>query len=264
MTRLMLYQIDAFTDKVFGGNPAAVVPLEKWLPDGQMQQIAAENNLSETAFFAPEPNGGYGLRWFTPTQEVPLCGHATLASAFVVFTEIAPELKIVEFHTQSGMLTVVRNGERLQMDFPRHAFTETEPPPPLLSGLRAPPREAYFVSEGPNYYAVYDTEAEVRALVPDLAALVQLQALGIVVTAPGRDCDFVSRYFGPKQGIPEDPVTGSTHCALAPYWAGRLGKTELFAKQVSKRGGEVFCTVGETRVFIAGQAVTYLSGEISI
>lgn len=258
-----IYQIDAFTDTVFGGNPAAVVPLEAWLPDKIMQAIAAENNLAETAFFVPEP-GGYSLRWFTPTQEVPLCGHATLASAFVIFTEIAPEREVAEFHTQSGTLTIVRAGDQLQMDFPRHAFAGAQAPQALLAGLGVPPREAYFVSQSPNYYAVYDTEAEVRALAPDFAALSQLQSLGTVVTAPGTDCDFVSRYFAPALGIPEDPVTGSTHCALAPYWAGRLGKADLFARQVSRRGGELFCTVTDSRVLISGQAVKYLSGEIFI
>lgn len=263
MTRLKLYQIDAFTDSVFGGNPAAVVPLETWLPDARMQHIAAENNLSETAFFVSEGTG-FGLRWFTPTQEVPLCGHATLASAFVLFTEIDPALGSAEFHTQSGTLTVTRRGDLLQMDFPRHAPTPVDAPPALLSGLQAPPCGVYFTEANPNYYAIYDTEAEVRALSPDFAVLSALQALGIAVTAPGTDCDFVSRYFGPGQGIPEDPVTGSTHCALAPYWAERLGKTELFAKQVSSRGGEIVCTAGETCVLIAGRAIKYLDGEIFI
>ena len=263
MNTLKIYEVDAFTSKVFGGNPAAVVPLDAWLPNATMQAIAAENNLAETAFFVPEA-GRYGLRWFTPTQEVPLCGHATLASAFVIFTEIALELKVAEFSTQSGILTVTRAGDLLRMDFPRHALVETEAPPTLLAGLRALPREVYFVSESPNYYAVYETEAEVRALLPDLAALTPLDALGVVVTAPGTDCDFVSRYFAPALGIPEDPATGSTHCALAPYWAQRLGKTGLFAKQVSARGGELFCTVTDRRVLISGQAALYLRGEIFV
>ena len=264
MRTLKTYQIDAFTSKIFGGNSAAVVPLDAWLPPSVMQAIADENNLAETAFFVPEPKGGYGLRWFTPTQEAPLCGHATLASAFVIFSEIAPNSETVEFYTQSGTLTVTRDGDLLQMDFPRYALAPVEAPPELLNGLRLPPREVYFVSESPNYYAVYDTEAEVRALAPDLAALARCQSLGIATTAPGTDCDFVSRYFAPNLGIPEDPVTGSTHCALAPYWAKRLGKTELFARQVSRRGGEIFCVVTDSRVLISGQAVTYLRGEIRI
>ena len=262
--RLKLYQIDAFTSTVFGGNPAAVVPLEAWLSDAQMQAIAAENNLAETAFFVPEP-GGYGLRWFTPACEVPLCGHATLASAFVLFTEIDPLLNSVTFQTQSGALTVTRSGDhRLQMDFPRHPMTAVDAPHALLAGLGAAPHEAYFAADNPNYYAVYNTEAEVRALAPDFAALLPLGPLGVTVTAPGTDCDFVSRYFAPGFGIPEDPVTGSTHCVLAPYWAERLGKTTLFARQVSLRGGELFCTVGDSRVLISGQAVKYLEGEIFI
>ena len=263
MTRLKMYHIDAFTDSVFGGNPAAVVPLESWLPVAAMQSIAAENNLAETAFFVPEP-GGYALRWFTPTLEVPLCGHATLASAFVLFTEIDPALGSAEFHTRSGTLVVTRNGDLLQMDFPRHTLTPADAPPALLSGIRATPRDVYFTEANPNYYAVYGTEAEVRGLAPDFAALLPLGSLGVCVTAPGTDCDFVSRYFAPGFGIPEDPVTGSTHCALAPYWAEHLGKSRLLAKQVSSRGGEIFCTTGETRVLIAGRAVKYLSGEIFI
>ena len=260
---LKLYQVDAFTSKVFGGNPAAVVPLDTWLPDSVMQAIAAENNLAETAFFVPETDG-YGLRWFTPALEVPLCGHATLASAFVLFTEIAPHLEAIEFHSQSGTLTVTRKGDLLQMDFPRHRLTRVEAPPALLAGLKMPPAEVYFAEENPNFYAVYETEAEVRRLSPDFAALLPLGSLGVAVTAPGTDCDFVSRYFAPGFGIPEDPVTGSTHCALAPYWAGRLGKTDLFARQVSTRGGELFCAVTDQRVLISGQAVTYLRGEIFV
>lgn len=263
MTRLPLYQVDAFTGSVFGGNPAAVVPLAQWLPDAQMQLIAAENNLAETAFFVPEP-GGYKLRWFTPACEVPLCGHATLASAFVLFTEVDLALSLAEFHTQSGTLTVTRKGDLLQMDFPRHALTSADTPPALLDGLKLPPCALYFTEANPNYYAIYDTEAEVRALAPDFAALLPLGALGVCATAPGTDCDFVSRYFAPGFGISEDPVTGSTHCALAPYWAGRLGKSEMLAKQVSPRGGEIFCTAQETRVLVAGRAVKYLSGEIFI
>ncbi len=263
MSRLTLYQIDAFTDAVFGGNPAAVVPLEAWLPESQMQHIAAENNLAETAFLVPEV-GGYGLRWFTPTQEVPLCGHATLASAFVLFTEIDPARTTAEFHTQSGTLTVTRRGDRLQMDFPRHELTCVEAPPALLAGLQVPPHEVFYCKANPNFYAVYDTEDDIRALAPDFTALLPLGALGVCATAPGTNYDFVSRYFAPGFGIPEDPVTGSTHCALAPYWAERLGNTALSARQVSPRGGQLSCTVGETRVLISGQAVKYLEGAIFI
>lgn len=261
-----MFQIDAFTEEVFRGNPAAVVPLEDWLPDTQMQSIAAENNLAETAFFVPQ-GGGYHLRWFTPAQEVPLCGHATLASAFVVLTELAPERDTVEFHTLSGVLKVSRNGDRLTMDFPRHDLLPLEAPPPLLRGLGLPPREVLMTSPNPNYYAVYETEAEVRALAPDFVLLGSLHPFGVVATAaadPHRSAkaDFVCRYFAPGLGIPEDPVTGSIHCALTPYWAGRLGKTILHSCQVSPRGGDLLCEDTQDRVLIAGHAVKYSEGHI--
>ncbi len=263
-TRFAIYQVDAFTSAVFGGNPAAVVPVSAWLPDTALQGIAAENNLAETAFFVPEP-GGFGLRWFTPTIEVPLCGHATLAAAFVIFTAIDPALGSAEFHTQNGPLTVTRGGGGLlTLDFPRHALAPADAPAALLAGLGTPPREVYFCAENPNFYAVYDAEADVRALTPDFAALAPLGALGVAATAPGTNCDFVSRYFAPGLGIPEDPVTGSTHCALAPYWAERLGKPKLYARQVSPRGGELWCDVQETRVGISGRAALYLRGEIFV
>ncbi len=268
---MKLYQIDAFASEVFRGNPAAVVPLDAWLPDAQMQAIAAENNLAETAFFVPEDQG-FHLRWFTPVQEVPLCGHATLASAFVVFTEIDSDLTTAQFQTLSGLLTVSRSGDMLQMDFPKYALAPVEAPPALLNGLGRTPREVYKTLARSNdqgvgeidYHAVYDTETEVRALAPDFARLQQLDLQGVVVTAPGSDVDFVSRYFAPGLGIPEDPVTGSIHCALVPYWAARLGRTELHARQVSQRGGDLFCESGEDRVLISGYAVKYLEGELFI
>ncbi len=267
---MKIFQIDAFASEVFRGNPAAVVPLDAWLPDARMQAIAAENNLAETAFFVPTKDG-YHLRWFTPSQEVPLCGHATLASAFVIFAEI-DAIEVVRFQTQSGLLTVRRSGEMLQMDFPRYVLAPVEAPPALLTGLRLPPREVFKTlahsqdqaATEIDYYAVYDTEAEVRALAPDFAALSQLNLLGVVVSAPGDGVDFVSRYFAPRLGIPEDPVTGSIHCALVPYWAARLGRRTLRARQVSQRGGDLFCEVTENRVLIAGSAVKYLEGEIFI
>lgn len=264
---MKIFQIDAFASEVFRGNPAAVVPLNQWLPDPQMQAIAAENNLAETAFFVPIADG-YHLRWFTPFQEVPLCGHATLASAFVVFTEINAGLEAMRFQTLSGLLTVRRSGDKLQMDFPQYALAPVEAPSALLAGLRLPPRAVFktlaHASQAPerDYYAVYDTEAEVRALAPDFEALRRLDLLGVIVTAPGEKSDFVSRYFGPRLGIPEDPVTGSAHCALAPYWAARLGRQTLQAQQVSQRGGDLLCEVTENRVLIAGSAVKYLEGEI--
>jgi predicted PhzF superfamily epimerase YddE/YHI9 len=260
---MKLYQIDAFANEVFRGNPAAVVPLDNWLPEDKMQAIASENNLPETAFFVPDKND-FALRWFTPTQEVPLCGHATLASAFVVFTEIDSSLTTVRFQTLSGLLTVSRSGDTLQMDFPKHDLVPTDAPPALRAGLPLPPCDVYKTLDNPNYYAVYDTEAQIRALAPDFARLQQLDLQGVVVTAPGDDADFVSRYFAPRLGIPEDPVTGSIHCALVPYWAARLGKTALHARQVSRRGGELFCENGAERVRISGSAVKYLEGELFI
>lgn len=247
------------------------MPLDHWLPDARMQAIAAENNLAETAFFVPVEDG-YHLRWFTPAQEVPLCGHATLASAFVIFTEINAGLDVVRFQTQSGLLTVRRSGEMLQMDFPRYALSPVEAPPELLTGLRLPPRDVFkTLARSSNqaateidYYAVYETEAEVRALAPDFVALNRLDLMGVVVTALGDSVHFVSRYFAPRLGIPEDPVTGSIHCALVPYWAARLGRQTLHARQVSPRGGDLFCEVTENRVLIAGSAVKYLQGEIFI
>lgn len=266
---MKIFQIDAFASEVFRGNPAAVVPLNQWLPDPQIQAIAAENNLAETAFFVPIADG-YHLRWFTPFQEVPLCGHATLASAFVVFTEINAGLEAVRFQTLSGLLTVRRSGKMLQMDFPRYALAPIDAPPELLTGLRQPPHKVFKTLAHSNseaateidYYGVYNTEAEVHSLAPDFAALSRLDLLGVVVTAPGEKSDFVSRYFAPRLGIPEDPVTGSIHCALAPYWAARLGRQTLQARQVSQRGGDLLCEVTENRVLIAGSAVKYLEGEI--
>lgn len=264
--QLTIYQIDAFAEKAFRGNPAAVVPLTEWLPDTQLQAIAQENNLAETAFFVPQTAGGYHLRWFTPTQEVPLCGHATLASAFVILTEMTPFEVSVDFQTLSGRLTVSRREDLLTMDFPSHALVPVEAPPALLNGLRLPPREVFVTPANPNYYAVYETEAEVRALTPDFALLAALEGLGVAVTAAGTQshCDFVSRYFAPGLGIPEDPVTGSIHCALIPYWAVRLSKTSLHAFQVSSRTGELFCEAAGDRVLISGQAVKYLDGRIFV
>ncbi len=269
---MKLFQIDAFATEVFQGNPAAVVPLDAWLPDAQMQAVAAENNLAETAFFVPA-EGGYHLRWFTPAQEVPLCGHATLASAFVVFTELDAGSEVVRFQTLSGLLTVRRLSELLQMDFPRYGLAPVEAPPALLDGLRLPPHAVFkTLAQSPDiqaakeidYYAVYDSEAQVRALAPDFAALGRLGLLGVIITAPGTDVDFVSRYFAPRLGIPEDPVTGSIHCALIPYWVDRLGRQTLHARQVSQRGGDLFCALTKDRVLIAGSAVKYLEGEIFV
>ena len=243
------------------GNPAAVVPLDEWLSDAQMQSIASENNLAETAFFVPQGDG-YHLRWFTPTQEVSLCGHATLASAFVVLSELDPSRETVAFHTLSGTLTVKRDDGLLAMNFPRREPTRVEAPPLLLEGLGLRPREVLRTDPDTNYYAVYDDESQVRAVSPNGSVLARLHPLGVAVTAVGEDVDFVSRYFAPSFGIPEDPVTGSTHCVLIPYWAQQLGKTTLHARQVSVRGGDLFCEERRDGVTISGQAVKYLEGHL--
>ena len=257
-----MFQIDAFTSEVFSGNPAAVCPLTDWLEDAQMQAIAAENNLSETAFFIPD-NGNYKLRWFTPSCEVNLCGHATLASAFVILTFLEPSRNSLKFETLSGSLWVSRNGELLKMDFPRLEPTVCQNFPSLLiDGLGKTPPEVLSTKD--NYLAVLASENEVRAVQPDFSLLKQLHPYGVVVTAPGNEVDFVSRYFAPSYGIPEDPVTGSIHCTLVPYWADRLGKTQLHARQVSSRGGELFCEALQNRVTISGHAVRYFDGYIYI
>lgn len=265
MPELKLFQIDAFSSRVFAGNPAAVCPLERWLNDKTLQAIAAENNLAETAYFVPKGDDGFHLRWFTPKQEVNLCGHATLASAFVLFTELQPERRSVSFDSRSGPLGVEREGDRLTMDFPTWTLKAVDSPPDaLVAGLGKTPAEMYLVSTDDNYFAVYDSEADVRSLAPDFSALETLHPAGVVVTAPGNDADCASRYFAPSWGIPEDPATGSIHCGLVPYWAKRLGKKEIYAHQVSARGGELFCEDKGERVAISGHAVKYLEGTISI
>ena len=257
MKKLPLYVVDAFTRQTFGGNPAAVCPLEEWLPDGVMQQIALENNLSETAFFVREGEG-YRLRWFTPTVEVKLCGHATLASSFVVFNYLDTAADSITFDSRSGPLRVSREGERITLDFPALRPAPADAPAGLIEGLRAKPRE---VLRSPlDYLAVFDTEDEVRALAPDFVALGTVECVGVIATAPGRESDCASRFFAPRAGIPEDPVTGVAHCALTPYWAARLAKREIYARQVSRRGGELFCEDAGDRVKISGYAVRYSEG----
>ena len=258
--QIPIYQVDAFSGRAFAGNPAAVCPLESWLADERMQSIAAENNLAETAFFVPEGDG-YRLRWFTPVTEVDLCGHATLASAFVVFRHLAPQLERVLFRTRSGELIVSRSGERLTMDFPSRPPVAVEAHPQLIPALGLQPKE---VLAARDYMLVYETEEQVRALKPDMARLTEVDRFAVIVTAPGRDCDFVSRFFAPAHGVPEDPVTGSAHCTLIPYWSRRLGKKQLFARQVSTRGGELWCEDLGERVHISGQAVEFLSGTITL
>lgn len=259
--RLPLYQVDAFTGRLFAGNPAAVVPLETWLADATLQAIAAENNVSETAFFLREGQG-YALRWFTPAVEVDLCGHATLASAHVIFDRLEPQLEKVAFRTgKAGVLAVARKGAELAMDFPARPPRPVTMPSGLGAALGAPPRELLAARD---YLAVYSRQADVAALRPDFAALSRLDA-AVIATAPGEDgIDFVSRFFAPTYGIPEDPVTGSAHCTLIPYWAGRLGKSRLRARQISARGGELSCVFAGERVTIGGRCVTYLEGMISL
>jgi predicted PhzF superfamily epimerase YddE/YHI9 len=288
--KLPYYEVSAFTTNPFGGNPAGVCPLDAWLPDVLLQGIAANNNLAETAFVVPcaqvsaaqipsprpsprlggeretETCGGssgseFELRWFTPTMEMDLCGHATLAAASVLFDERGLRGNEVRFHSRSGLLTVSRDEDLLTLDFPSR--------PPILSvvlevlvrGLGATPEKVF---KARDYLAVFASEAEVRALKPDFAMLKTLDCLGIIATAPGDDCDFVSRFFAPGAGVDEDPVTGSAHCTLIPFWAQHLGKTKLFARQVSPRGGELFCELLGARVRIGGRATLYLHGEIVV
>lgn len=255
-----IYQVDTFTARLFGGNPAAVCPLDTWLPGTTMQAVAMENNLSETAFIVPEERG-WRIRWFTPTTEVKLCGHATLASACVYFRHIDTEADRVVFDSLSGPLTVIRAGELLTLDFPLQAPEPVETPALLGRALGTEPLE---VLAGEDWLVRLDSEEAVRALAPDMALLRQLDRRGVIVTAEGADCDFVSRFFAPGHGIDEDPVTGSAHTVLTPYWADRLGREKLHARQLSSRGGELFCECRGDRVFISGRAVPYLQGSITV
>jgi predicted PhzF superfamily epimerase YddE/YHI9 len=260
--KLSYFQVDAFSSEPFHGNPAGVCLLERWLSDSTLQNVAAENNLSETAFLVRRGgNVDFDLRWFTPATEVDLCGHATLASAFVLFAELGESGNEIRFSSRSGILKVARENELLVLDFPARPATPCRPPEPLLRGLGKAPSET---RKARDYLAVFASAAEVLALRPDFTALATLDCLGIIATAPGEDCDFVSRFFAPGAGIPEDPVTGSAHCTLIPYWSQRLGRERLFARQVSSRGGELFCRQAGERVFIGGKAVLYSKGHIEI
>ena len=263
--KLPLFQVDAFTDKIFSGNPAAVCPLEAWLSPEQMQAIAAENNVSETAFFVAQ-DGAYELRWFSPTSEVQLCGHATLASAFVLLNVLRQETTLVRFHTCSGPLEVKQDGQYLAMDFPKlNARPSTSVPQELLEGLHPSPQvvlEIGATASERNYFVVYESEKDVRHAQPNFSKLEKLHPAGVCITAPGHDVDFVSRYFAPSYGIPEDPVTGSTHCSLGPYWAGRLKKDVLHARQISPRGGDLWVEPSGSRVTIKGKAVLYMQASI--
>jgi PhzF family phenazine biosynthesis protein len=260
--RLQIFQIDAFTTRRFSGNPAAVIPMAAFLDDAVLQAIAAENNLAETAFLVPDGDD-YRLRWFTPVTEVPLCGHATLASAAVVMERLQRGRNSVVFHSASGPLTVKRAEGGYVMDFPARSSEPVVAPPGLAEALGVVPVEV--CTSGSNYMALLESARVVRELAPNIAALAQLDRGGVVVTAIGDgDYDFVSRYFAPAKGIPEDPVTGGAHCGLAPYWAKRLGKTEFRAFQASPRGGEIICRLVGERVELEGSCVFYLEGEVEV
>jgi PhzF family phenazine biosynthesis protein len=258
--KLPLYQIDAFTSRMFGGNPAAVVLLDEWLPDSTLAAIAAENNLPETAFVIPRGDV-MPLRWFTPTLEVDLCGHATLAAAHVLFQHVLPSTTHLTFSTRSGNLIVTRDGELLSMDFPSRPGKSIEITSILVSALGVQPREAYLARD---LLAIFESESQIRGFQPDFGRLASVDVFAIIVSAPGDSVDYVYRFFAPRQGIPEDPVTGSANCTLVPYWAARLGKLELVARQLSARGGDLRCTRRGDRVLIAGCTVEYLRGEITV
>ncbi len=255
-----IFQVDAFTNRRFHGNPAAVVVSEKWLPTATMQAIAAENNVAETAFVVPAGER-FGIRWFTPTVEIDLCGHATLASAHVLLEHGYTKRDTIEFTYVGGLLTVARADEHLALDFPSRPATRTNEVAAIGAALGAAPIETHMASAS---LAVFETEQQVLALTPDMNAVAKIPGYGLIVTAPGSNCDFVSRFFAPQSGVAEDPVTGSAHCTLIPYWSKRLGKTRLHARQVSERGGELWCEDRGDRVTIAGHTVPYLVGTIDI
>ena len=260
--KLDIYQVDAFTSVPFKGNPAAVVPLDAWLDDDVLLNIAAENNLAETAFFVKDGDA-FELRWFTPTVEMPLCGHATLASAYVLFEELGFEGDTIRFKTRKrGDLNVSRDGDRFVLDFPAYPMIEIEPIE-MLVNAEVPPLK-YWESQDNLLFLLLKDQKTVETLEPDMSDVLKLPYREVIVMAKGDDCDFASRMFAPKIGIPEDPVTGAIHCSLIPHWAGELGKNELFARQVSKRGGELYCELVGDRVRIGGNAVLYLKGEIYV
>ncbi|HEX8461970.1 MAG TPA: PhzF family phenazine biosynthesis protein [Segetibacter sp.] len=252
-----LYQVDAFTSKLFGGNPAAVCPLDEWLPDEIMQKLAAENNLSETAFFVKEEDH-FHLRWFTPEYEIDLCGHATLASAFVIFNHLNYSGNVIRFKSKSGILEVSKKGGLIEVNFPSRMPQPCQAPEALLKGINFPPSK---ILKSRDYFLVYEDESLIKQIVPDFTFLNQLNVVGVIVTAASKEVDFVSRFFVPNSVIGEDPVTGSAHCNLIPYWAKELNKTTLTAKQISAREGELFCEDKGERVTMAGNAVLYSKGE---
>jgi len=259
--QLAIYQVDAFTSQVFQGNPAAVCPLDSWLEDSHLQAIAAENNLSETAFFVGG-NGSYDLRWFTPTTEIDLCGHATLASAYVIFNLLEKSSQEITFSSQSGPLGVKQTNEFITLDFPARPPNPVDSPAGLLEALGGLPVEVHKGKR--DHLVVYEREREIRELEPNMSALEATECDAVCVTAPGVDYDCVSRFFAPKKGVPEDPVTGSAHCVLAPYWGRRLNKAHIHAFQASARGGQVICDWVGDRVHLSGKCALYLQGTIAI
>jgi PhzF family phenazine biosynthesis protein len=261
---LRIYQVDAFTTELFAGNPAAVVPLAEWIDDSLMQQIAGENNLSETAFFVPQNNTGdhWQIRWFTPAVEVPLCGHATLASAAVIHQEFSPSSWPIRLDSASGQLSVDFDGDAFILDFPANKAVPGDIPQALADAVGGEFEEC-LITEG-FYLLTLADEAAVRALSPDFSKILSLTKDSVIVTAPGDSVDFVSRFFGPGVGIDEDPVTGAAHCVLTPYWSDRLGREKLSARQISRRGGELECEQRADRVLLRGHAAFYLKGELTV
>ena len=257
---LSLYQIDAFASKPFEGNPAAVCPLDEWLPDKIMQSIAQENNLSETAFFIPTGKG-FHIRWFTPTSEVDLCGHATLASAYVLFNILGHKNDKIEFNSKSGMLTVTKNNEWLVLNFPAQPPAICDIPKEIAKAFDTAPIECL---KSEDYIVVFEREIDIESAKPDLEQLKKLDLRGVIITAKSSRYDFIARFFAPKYGVPEDPVTGSAYTQLAPYWASKIDSKRFNVKQVSSRGGELSCEVADDRVLISGKAVSYLEGKIKI
>ena len=262
---IKMYQVDAFTDTLFGGNPAAICPLSSWPDDELLLSIAQENNLAETAYFLPLDEGRYHLRWFTPELEMDLCGHATLASAYVIFHELGLQADEVIFETKSGLLTVKKKGELLEMDLPSRPPIAANLPPDISAALSIQPTEVW---KARDYLLLYESATDIRELSVDEGALkgVDLGPGGIIVTALGDmpGVDFVSRFFTPGAAVFEDPVTGSAHCTLIPYWTERSGRSQHVAHQLSSRGGQLFCEQREDRVIVRGQAVKYLEGEIHV
>jgi|SRR6185436_13358165 len=257
--KLKIFQVDAFSEKLFGGNPAAVCPLDNWLSDEKMQNIAAENNLAETAFYVRDGNN-YHLRWFTPAVEVNLCGHATLATAHVLFNHLGYDDQEIRFKSMSGMLSVKKSNDLLTLNFPVDELHPVEIPEIIKKAVNVNPAEAY---RGKNVLLiVLQSQADLEKLQPDISSIASAHPHGVIFTAKGTDVDFVSRCFFPNCGIHEDPVTGSAHCILVPYWASKLKKTELTARQLSKRRGNLWCRLSGDRVEISGKAITYMQGEI--